>query len=128
MIAHEPEEQTIICLRCPRGCEVTAHVDGDGAVTEVTGNSCKLGIQYATQEVRDPRRILPTTVRVRGGNHPLVAVWTPDPIPRGMLLELARATREIVVDAPVEDGQVILKDWMQLGIDLVASGAVDVAS
>jgi len=127
-MTHEPEVHTIICLRCPRGCEVAVHVDSEGVVSEVSGNGCKLGVQYVTQEVRDPRRILPTTVRVRGGTHPLVAVWTPEPIPRGRLLELARATREIVVDAPVADGQVILKDWMHLGIDLVASGAVDVAS
>ncbi len=120
--------RTIICLRCPRGCEVTAGIDEQGDITEVTGNVCKLGVEYVTQEIRDPRRILPTTVRVRGGMHPLVAVWTPQPIPKGKLLELARESRRIVLDAPVCDGQVVLHDWQHLGIDLVTSGSVDEAS
>ncbi|WP_455382064.1 DUF1667 domain-containing protein [Salinispira pacifica] len=118
-------ERTIICLRCPRGCEVTATLDNDGHVASVCGNTCKLGIEYATQEVEDPRRVLPTTVRVRGGTMPLVPVWTPTPIPKSRLLDLARATREIVLDAPVEIGQVVIKDWEGLGVDLVASGEVE---
>lgn len=121
-------QRTIICLRCPRGCDITATLDRDGRVEKTEGNFCKLGIEYATQEVSDPRRILPTTVRVRGGTDPLVPVWTPVPLPRAHLLDLARATRSIVVDAPVEIGQVIIHDWGGTGVDLVASGEVAVGS
>lgn len=88
------------------------------------GNFCKLGIGYATEEVSDPRRILPTSVRVRGGTRPLVPVWTPVPVPKRLLRALAERTRDIVVDAPVAVGDVVLSNWNDLGIDLVASDEV----
>ena len=121
-------QRTIICLRCPRGCDVTVNLDSEGLVESTEGNFCKLGTEYAAQEVTDPRRILPTTVRVRGGTEPLVPVWTPTPIPKAKLLELARATRGIVLDAPVAIGQVVIHDWEGTGVDLVASGEVAVRS
>ncbi len=115
--------RTVICLRCPRGCEMTVSMDGEKPVA-FEGNSCKLGVAYATEEVTDPRRVLPTTVRVRGGVRPLVPVWTPEPVPKGLLRDLARETRRITVEAPVTVGDVVLRDWHGLGIDLVASGEV----
>ena len=44
-------ERSIICLRCPRGCEITATLDNDGRIEKTCGNFCKLGIEYAAQEV-----------------------------------------------------------------------------
>jgi CxxC motif-containing protein len=41
-----------------------------------------------------------------------------------MLLELAAASREIELEAPVHVGDVALKNWKGLGIDLVVSGEV----
>lgn len=113
-----------ICVRCPQGCEIHTIVDPDGNIHKLTGNRCKLGREYVEQEIRDPRRVLPTTVRVRGGSRPLVPVWTPDPIPKHLLLELAKASRNVKVDAPVHIGDVVLDDWRGLGIQLVASGEV----
>lgn len=113
-----------ICLRCPRGCKIETILGPNCEILKITGNQCKLGIEYVEQEIKDPRRVLPTTVRVSGGERPLVPVWTPEPIPRDLLMELAAATREIVVDAPVHVGDVIINDWRGLGISLVASGDV----
>ncbi len=117
-------ERSIICLRCPRGCEISTTLDGYGGIVEIFGNVCKLGRDYVEAEIADPRRILPTSVRVRGGDRPLVPVWTPKPIPKGRLLDLARATRGIELEAPVTVGQVVIENWEDLGVDLVTSGAV----
>ncbi len=113
-----------ICLRCPRGCEVITVLDDKGAILDISGNQCKLGIEYVKQEINNPRRVLPTLVRVAGGMRPMVPVWTPEPVPKGLLLDLAATTRSIEVDAPVSVGDVVLDDWRGLGIQLVASGAV----
>ena len=121
------KRETIICLRCPRGCEISTTLDGYGGIVEIFGNVCKLGREYVETEIQNPRRILPTSVRVRGGKQPLVPVWTPTPIPKEKLLDLARASRTIVLDAPVEVGQVVIADWQGLGIDLVTSGDVEKA-
>ena len=121
-------ERTIICLRCPRGCDVQVTVDETNLVTEVQGNVCKLGREYAQSEVTNPRRVLTSTVRVRGGVKPLVAVWTPKPIPKDKLLSLARDTRMVEVAAPVQVGQLVIEDWRGLGIDVVASAEVKKAA
>jgi len=113
-----------ICLRCPRGCEIHTVLDEKDEIMSLEGNKCKLGLEYVRQELQDPRRILPTSVRVHNGIRPLVPVWTPDPIPKGMLLELAAASRKIELEAPVRVGDIVLKNWKGLGIDLVASGEV----
>lgn len=116
--------RTDICLRCPQGCEVQTMLGPDDEILNISGNKCKLGREYVEQEIRDPRRVLPTSVKVRGGVRPMVPVWTPEPIPKRLLLELAAASRRIEVDAPVHVGDVVLDDWRGLGIQLVASGEV----
>ncbi len=113
-----------ICLRCPQGCEVRTLLGANDEILEIDGNRCKLGREYVEQEIRDPRRVLPTTVRVRSGERPLVPVWTPEPMPRELLLELARDSRKIEVEAPVHVGDVIVENWRDLGVRLVASGEV----
>lgn len=119
------DTRTDICLRCPRGCPIETILGDDCEILKVSGNQCKLGIEYVKQEISDPRRILPTTVRVHNGKRPLVPVWTPAPIPKDLLMELAERSREIEVDAPVHVGNVVLSDWKGLGISLVASGEVE---
>jgi len=119
------DTRTDICLRCPRGCTIETILGDNCEILKISGNQCKLGIAYVEQEISDPRRILPTTVRVRNGLRPLVPVWTPEPIPKDLLMELARATRTIEIDAPVHVGDVVLSDWKGLGISLVASGDVE---
>lgn len=113
-----------ICLRCPRGCEIHTVLDANNEILSLEGNKCKLGPEYVKQEISDPRRVLPTSVAVKGGVKPLAPVWTPEPIPKGMLLELAAASREIELEAPVHIGDIALKNWKGLGIDLVVSGEV----
>lgn len=116
--------RTDICLRCPRGCEVRTVVGEDDEIVSIEGNRCPLGREYVEQEIKDPRRVVPTSVRVRGGVRPLVPVWTPEPMPKDLIMELARETRSITVDAPVHVGDVIVDDWRGTGVRLVASGEV----
>lgn len=116
-------ERTIICLRCPRGCELRARVEG-GKLAAVEGYTCALGKEYAEREVADPRRSFSSTVRIRGAALPLLPVWTPDPVPLGLLLDLARAVRDLVVEAPVGEGDVVLDDALGKGIRVVAARAM----
>ncbi len=113
-----------ICLRCPRGCEIHTVLDENDEILSMEGNKCKLGPEYVKQEITDPRRVLPTSVRVSNGVRPLAPVWTPQPIPKAMLLELAAASREVELEAPVHIGDIVIKNWKGLGIDLVVSGEV----
>ena len=121
------QEKKFICIRCPRGCEVITSLDGYGSITEIQGNVCKLGRDYVQSEMTNPLRILTTTVRVRNGRHPLVPVWTAQPVPKERVMELARQLRTVTLDAPVSLDQVVLDDALGLGVHVIASGSVESA-
>ncbi len=73
-------ERKFVCIRCPQGCEITTTLNGNGAITEITGNSCRIGADFVKAELTDARRTLTTTVRVSGGTRPLCPVWTEKPV------------------------------------------------
>jgi len=62
-----------------------------------------------------------TTVRVRGGIHPLVPVYTEAPVPKPRIFELLDDLREVALEAPVTMGQVVLADVLDTEIDVLAS-------
>jgi CxxC motif-containing protein len=110
-----------ICVRCPEGCEITTTLDGYGNITEITGNSCKLGIEHVNAEVKDPRRTLTTTVMVNDGVLPLCPVWTEKPVPKDKVMEIAGKLRGITIKAPVNINQVVLENAADTGINVTAS-------
>jgi len=118
------EEKKFICIRCPRGCEITTTVDGY-TIDQISGNICKMGIDYVKNEIEDPRRILTTTVKVKNGVHPLVPVWTPTAIPKNKIFDLVKKLRDIELQAPVNQDEIVLKNISNLNIDVVTSGKVD---
>lgn len=108
------------CINCPLSCSLEL-TEKDGEVLEVTGNDCKVGRRYAAEEFTDPRRVVTTTVPVRGGTLPLLPVRSAASIPKRLILDAADALAGVVVDAPVRNGQVILADILGTGVDVIAS-------
>ena len=117
-------ERKFICIRCPQGCEITTTIDGFGAITNITGNSCKLGPEYVKQESSDPRRTLTTTVMVENGYLPLCPVWTDKPFPKNRIMELAAALRPVKLKAPVEINQIVLENALGTGINVITSRSI----
>jgi len=93
----------------------------NGEVTGVEGADCKVGLKYAEEEFKDPRRVVTTTVPVRHGLLPLLPVRSTAPIPKRLILDAARQLANVVVDAPVKGGQVIMGDIMGTGVDVISS-------
>ena len=69
--------EKLICVTCPKGCTLAVTRDGD-TVLKVEGG-CKRGLEYARQELTDPRRMVASSVRIRGGLHRLMPVYTSAP-------------------------------------------------
>ena len=113
------EISEIICVTCPKGCTLRVKHEGKEVLEVLDG--CKRGEEYAICELQDPRRMVASTVRVDGGLHPLVPVYTRKAFPKHMIPQLARALREVEVPAPVKINQVVLADALGTGIDVVAS-------
>ncbi|NMB46607.1 MAG: DUF1667 domain-containing protein [Firmicutes bacterium] len=115
------------CITCPTGCQLEVRSGADGEL-EITGFQCRRGQEYARNEVLNPRRVLTTTVKIKGGALPLLPVRTAAAIPKGLLAKAMSVLANIEVEAPVHTGDVILADLLDTGIDLIASRDMDRAS
>lgn len=114
-------QKTLICIRCPRGCAVTATIVDD-EITEVTGNACGRGNTYVRDEIIHPVRIVTSSVPVEGSAHErMVSVKTAGDIPKDKIDDIMDALRGITVTAPVSIGDVIIADVCGTGIDIVAT-------
>jgi len=108
------------CINCPMSCALEL-VEENGEVKSVTGSGCKVGERYAAEEFTDPRRVVTTTVPVRHGLLPLLPVRTTTSIPKRLIMDATRRLAEVVVEAPVHNGQVIVPDILGTGVDVISS-------
>lgn len=115
------EERKFICVSCPLGCGLTVSLDDAVEVVKVEGNTCPRGESYARSEVKDPRRVFASTVRVRGGKLPVCPVRSKTPAPKGKLFGIAEEVAKLEVDAPVKIGQVLIHGVCGTDVDIVAS-------
>lgn len=114
------EELHLTCINCPIGCDLTVKLE-NGEVKEVTGNQCNRGVAYARMESTNPTRMFTSTVPLRGGALSTLPVKTASPVPKGKVLELATALKDVDVKAPVALGQVILPNIADTGVDIIAT-------
>jgi len=110
----------LICITCPRGCELTVAHDAD-TISQVDGNACSKGVPYAEKEVFNPERIVTTTVHVAGAAIARVPVKTAASVPRDRSQDVVNAAAGARLYAPVQLGQVVVSDVAGTGVDLVAT-------
>ena len=114
----------LTCISCPLGCPLKVETDDNGAVLQVTGNTCKRGEIYGKKEVTAPERTVTSTVAVVGGSAPLVSVRTRTDIPKGKIFDCMEAIRAAKIQAPVHIGDVVVENVCGTGVDVVATKAV----
>ena len=113
------EKFTKICINCPAGCHLEIEKDGDNI--SVSGNTCPRGIKYAQQELSDPRRVVTAVVFAEGEKRLCIPVKSAAPVPMELIPELLQQLFAVKVPLPVEIGQVIIKDFKNTGIDVIAT-------
>ncbi len=118
-------EKKLVCIRCPKGCELKIILDKNENILEITGNSCKLGISYAKDEIKNPLRFVTSTVKVKDGIYPLCPVWTENPIPKSKIFALLSEIKKIEVKAPVKINQIILENFLGSGINIIATRNIE---
>ena len=110
----------ITCIICPNGCKITVR-EIPGQPLQVKGATCKRGTEYASQEYREPKRMLITTMRVEGGAVPLVPVRSNKELPKERIFEAVARVSQIGVRAPIKMGTVLVPNLLNLGVDVIAS-------
>ena len=108
----------MICINCPRGCEMEVTVGGDAV--SVTGNACPKGEAYAKAEVTNPTRMVTGLVRVAGLRKPL-PVKTGVAVPKAKIDAVLFALHRTTVQLPVKIGDVIIHNVAETGVDVVAT-------
>ena len=114
------EIRDLTCIGCPMGCQIRVTLEG-GQVKTTEGYTCRRGDVYARKEVTNPTRIVTSSVRVSGGELPVVSVKTASDIPREKIGECVKALKELQTEAPVAIGDVLLRDVAHTGVDIVAT-------
>jgi len=114
------DKREIVCIVCPVGCRITAVLE-NGGVADIKGNTCERGADYARAEIMAPMRNITTIVKVDGGDLPYVSVKTSAPIPKALMLDAVRAAGGLQPAAPVNIGDVLMKDVLGTGSDIVAT-------
>lgn len=111
----------LICISCPMGCHLKVDVENK----TVEGNTCKRGEIYGLNEVTNPVRVVTSTVKVNGGELPVIPVKTNGAIPKHLNFECMGIIDETVIEAPVKMGDVIIENVLGTGIDVVASRNIE---
>ena len=114
------EVKRITCIVCPNGCEIEVVLES-GRVVEVRGAGCRRGVEYAIEEATSPKRIVMSVVKCIDGDLPTVSVKTSRPVPKARIWDVMKVLSEVEARAPVEVGQVLVRNVLGLGIDIVAT-------
>jgi len=117
-------KKEVTCIVCPIGCKIIVESDGK-KINVLDGYKCKKGVEYAISEALDPKRMLTTSVKVIGGSWPLVSVKSSEPIPKNKILTVLEEVKKTKVNAPVELGEVIIKNVAGTDIDIIATKTVN---
>ena len=117
-------ECEITCIVCPIGCKIPVKSDGE-KVDILGGHKCKQGVDYAVNEALDPRRMLTTSILVKGGEWPLVSVKSSKFVPKDKIFDVLEEIKKTSVTAPVKSGQVVIKNVVDVGVDVVATKTVN---
>ena len=115
----------VVCLGCPSSCRIRLRVDDRGNIVEISGNRCLRGREWCLEELREPKRILTTTVRTLVPERPLLPVKTDKPIPLRLFRKIMRMLADVVVKPPVNVGDVIVSNILGTGANIVATSSLE---
>ena len=116
-------DREFVCIVCPNGCTLRT-AEKDGEIT-VTGNICPKGEEYAKTELNNPTRTLTSTVATSFPAQPVLPVRTSAAIPKGEIRNAMAAINKLVISTRLKCGDIVVKDFVLAGIDLIATEDID---
>ena len=117
-------KENLLCTSCPLGCQLEVEFS-ENKIISVKGNNCKKGIEYAEKEIFHPERIVTTTVKISGAALFLLPVKTETSVPRELCFKVIESASKLQVRAPVKMGEVLIRDILKSGVNLVATRSLE---
>ena len=115
-------KRELTCIVCPIGCQLCATIT-DGVVTEVTGNTCPRGKQYAIDECTNPVRTITTTARTSNGG--VIPVKTDRSIPKNLMFACMEEINRASVTLPAKIGDVVIENILGTGANVVVTANME---
>ena len=112
-------KKELVCIVCPRGCHLTIDENNN-----VTGNSCSRGVTYAINEITNPLRMLTSTVFIKSELIKRLPVITSKEISKNLIFDVMKEINKVRVEAPIKMHQVIIKNVLGTGADIIATREV----
>lgn len=109
----------ITCINCPMGCPLEITMEND--IISVIGNKCNKGKEYAIREITNPTRIVTSTVKVNGGERPVVAIKTQDEIPKKLIFDVMKEINKVTINAPVNLGDIVIENVLNTNVNVIAT-------
>lgn len=76
-------------------------------------------------EYKSKDGIFTTLVRVKGANISVVSVKSTKPIEKGLWLECSKALSRIYVGAPIKIGDLVCKNILNTGVDIICTKNIE---
>jgi CxxC motif-containing protein len=114
------EKKHFVCVVCPVGCEIDVVHDGSKIIS-MEGHKCEKSEEFVSQELIEPMRILTTTVRIEGSRWPVIPVRTDKPVPKRLFPRIMKQLGLIELRAPVNMLDVVVRDILRTGANVVAT-------
>lgn len=115
-------ESNITCIVYPIGCSLVVTKLDNGY--KVEGNTCKRGKKYGVEELTNPKRVVTSTVRLEESYLNLLPVKTKESVPKDMIFDVMKELEKIVVMPPINVGDIIIKNILNTGVDIVSSKTI----
>ncbi len=112
----------LVCIVCPNSCELSIEETSDGF--SVSGNKCKRGIKFATDEMTAPKRTISSVVKTAFKEVPVIPVRVSDEIPKEKIFDVMNEINHVTVKKRLKRGDVVIKNVLSLGVDVIATSDV----
>lgn len=112
-----------VCIICPNSCKLKAEILNN-KINVIEEGNCTRGKNYIVTEITNPLRTLTSSVYVEKGSLPLVSVRTTSPIPRSKIFKAMEELKKIKIKAPINRGDIIIKNFLGFDVDLIATKSI----
>jgi len=110
----------LTCIECPVGCALSVDIENCKAIS-ISGHKCPKGEKYAISEIENPLRILTSVVLCENLPLEVIPVRTDKAIPKAKIMEAMSEIKKIKISKPVAVGEVVVKNFLGLSVNLIAT-------
>lgn len=113
----------VLCKKCEKKCILEIYKDEEEI--NVLGNECMEGESFGVKYFNDKKDIFTSIVRIKGADCTVVPVKSSDIVAKDQWVEFSKALSRIYVGAPIKMGDVVCKNVLNSGIDILCTKTVN---